>query len=279
MFPLNLGIRAHDMRDGEFETVVKMMRGYGLKHAQLAPFKQFGTELKNHNSLSPGFANHIRHQLERNEVDISVLGCYINIVHLDDEIKEEELSKYFTALRLAKNFGATLVGTETGSVGNGYTLENYKEESFERMLASVKRMVNEAEKWGITVGIEPGVNHPLHNIEKTEKLLKSIPSQHLQLILDPVNLLTTKTHQNQVLITNEAIEKLGNRVAVFHLKDYVIEDDKVKFVPLGQGIMDIKPILAYAKYQRPLIQISMEETKEVNLVESLKYIQSEYEKV
>lgn len=279
MYPLNLGIRAHDMKENPFEVVVKTMKEYGLNHTQLAPFKQFARELKNMTDLSPGFANRIRHILEAEQVDIGVLGCYINLVHLDDEVRQKELQKYYSALRLAKNFGATLVGTETGSVGNGYTRDNYTEEAFERMIESVTWMTEEAEKWGVTVGIEPGVNHPLHNIDKTERLLKLVPSNNLQLILDPINLLDVTTYHDQVTITEDAINRLGDRVAVFHLKDYRIEEGKLIFVPLGQGIMDIKPILKYAKYERPYIQISLEETKESNLIESLAYIQQEYEKI
>ena len=279
MYELNLGIRSHDMNENEFEKVLQNMNKFGLKHTQLAPFKQFSNEIKSINQLSPGFANKIRHQLEDAKIDIGVLGCYINMVHLEDEIRNEELKKFFGCLRLARNFGATLVGTETGSVGNGYTIENYTESSFERMIESILIMIKEAEKWGVTIGIEPGINHPLHTIEKTETLLERVTSNNLQLILDPVNLLHADNYQSQVYVTEQAIEKLGDRVAVFHLKDYVMENGKVKFVPLGQGIMDIKPILKYAKYERPNIQISLEETKEVHLEESLKYIFNEYEKV
>lgn len=279
MYALNLGIRAHDMNENEFDKVLNNMKKFGLNHTQLAPFKQFNKELKSTYHLSPGFANQVRHQLEEVKIDIAVLGCYINMVHLDDSIRDEELKKFFTCLRLARNFGATLVGTETGSVGNGFTLENYTDASFERMIESILLMVKEAEKWGVTIGIEPGINHPLHTIDKTVWMLERISSNNLQLILDPVNLLQVDNYHNQVAVTEEAIQKLGDKVAVFHLKDYVMENGKVKFVPLGQGIMDIKPILKYAKYERPNIQISLEETKEANLEESLNYIFNEYDKI
>lgn len=279
MFQLNLGIRAHDMNENSFDIVAKKIKENGLNHTQLAPFKQFGKALKDDNSLSPGFANLIRHQLEEAKVDIGVLGCYVNIVHLDPKIQAAELKKFDTCLRLARNFGATLVGTETGSVGNGYTEENYTEASFERMVEAVLKMVSSAEKWGITVGIEPGVNHPLHTIEKAERLLARVPSNNLQLILDPVNLLNMENYQNQTEITEDAIQRLGDRVVVFHLKDYIIKDGKIVFVPIGQGNMDIKPMLRYAKYERPNIQISLEDTKEDNLVDSLMYIEQEYNKI
>lgn len=278
-FSLNLGIRAHDMDKNRFDEVAKNVHRYGLNHVQLAPMKQFSEYLSDFKQLSPGFANQQRQALSKNNVDISVLGCYINMVSPDERLRNSELQKYFDHLRLAKNFGATLVGTETGTVGNGFTLDNYSEEVYQEMLSSIRKMVLEAEKWGVTVGIEPGINHPLNTVEKTMRLLAEIPSNHLQIILDPVNLLYPDTINNQTEITEHAIHSLGDRVAVFHLKDYQVVKGKIIFVPVGKGNMNIEPIIKYAKYHRPSIQISLEDTKESDLITSLKYIQEVYERV
>ncbi|MGC3147865.1 sugar phosphate isomerase/epimerase, partial [Enterococcus faecalis] len=67
-------------------------------------------------------------------------------------------------IRYASMFGAKIVATVTGSIYETiyYTEDIYTEEAYEEVLFSVRRFCREADKYGIIVGIEPGINHPIH---------------------------------------------------------------------------------------------------------------------
>lgn len=85
-------------------------------------------------------------------------------------------------------------------------------------------MVAEAEKFGVIVGIEAGVNHPVHTVEKMKRLLDAVDSQNLQVVFDPMNLMTLENHQEQEKVFEETMEAFGHRIAIFHAKDFKVED-------------------------------------------------------
>lgn len=94
---------------------------------------------------------------EDEKITISVLSCYINLIHPDLEEREKRLHQFETYIRYDSMFGAKIVATETGSIYETiyYTEDNYTEEAYEEVLFSVRRLCREAEKYGIIVGIEP----------------------------------------------------------------------------------------------------------------------------
>ena len=48
----------------------------------------------------------------------------------------------------------------------GYTIDNYEEQPFLDVVDSVSEFVEEAEKFGVIVAIEGGINHPVHTPQK-----------------------------------------------------------------------------------------------------------------
>ena len=274
---LNLGVRAHDIHAENLEELAEKVNQHGLNHIQFAPSKSFpdiSTE-----QLTPGFARHCRDVFARKGISISVLGCYINLVARDREVREKEFQKFYRYLRLREDFGASLVATETGSVGYGYTIANFTEETFLLATYFVRQMVVQAEKFGTTIAIEAGVNHPVHTIDKLKRLLGAVPSNNIQVILDVANLMTLDNWQNQGDIIDEAIDKLGERIVAIHLKDFVIKDDKVEFVSMGKGLLDLERVLSFVKRERPWMFLLLEGTREEDLVGAVRWIRDVYEKV
>ena len=77
-----------------------------------------------------------------------------------------------------------MIATETGSVETGYTPRNFTEEAYQIARDSVIEMVKEAEKFGVTVAIEAGINHPLYSYQLAKRLIHDVASPNLKLILD-----------------------------------------------------------------------------------------------
>ncbi|MNJ60843.1 hypothetical protein D3C77_566020 [compost metagenome] len=86
-------------------------------------------------------------------------------------------------------------------------------------------------------------------------------------------------YKRQDEVVAEAFELLGNRIAVIHLKDFIVQDGKIQMVPVGKGWLKFEPILRYMKYERPHIQGIMESTTEPDLAESVEFLQRLYEDV
>lgn len=277
-YPLNLGIRLHDVEGKTFEERIKKVASFGLSHVQLAPLKVYD-ELSKIQDVSQGFAMQSRQILRKYNVDICVLGSYINLSHLDENVRQDELDKFYYSLKMAESFGAGLVGTETGSVGKGYTEDNFTEEAYQIVKESVQKMVKIGEQFGKIVAIEAGVNHPIYTVDHLLRLVEDVNSENIQVILDPVNLMTLENYHNQTEITKDAFKRLDPYIQVIHLKDFDVQDGKLIPVAVGQGLMDHKPYIEYAKYHRPGVQISFEDTKDKDLQKSLDYIADLYEQV
>lgn len=277
--PLHLGIRAHDFPQFSLPELVSKLDQYRFKHIQFAVQKSFPDSVPSMAALSPGTAAYFGEAFRQAGVRIAVLGCYVNIIDQDPGKRAQALDHFNTHLRLARDFGASLVGTETGSVGKGYTTDNFTEEAFQEVVKSVKSMVAEAERFGVTVGIEAGQNHPLYSAKLTRRLLDLIPSNNLQIILDCANLMSPDNYLHQEAVIAEALELLGNRIAIIHLKDFTVEDGKIVIVPVGQGQLKFAPILRYMKYDRPHIQGLLESTSEPYLRESVNFLQRLYSEV
>lgn len=274
---LNLGVRAHDIHAENIEELAEKVHQLGLNHIQFAPSKSFPDITTE--QLTPGLARHIKDVFARKGISISVLGCYINLVARDREVREKEFQKFYRYLRLREDFGASLVATETGSVGNGYTLANFTEETFLLATYFVRQMVVQAERFGSTIAVEAGINHPVHTIDKLERLLEAVPSNNIQVILDVANLMTLDNWQNQGPIIDEAKEKLGERIVAIHLKDFIIKDNKIEIVSMGKGLLDLERIVAFVKRERPCMYLLLEGTREEDLVGAVRWIRDVYEKV
>jgi L-ribulose-5-phosphate 3-epimerase len=275
---MNLGIRAHDIENRPLEELVNEIACKGLTCVQLALSKSFDIKAEP-GVLSPGLAHYIGSAFSKQNIQIAVLGCYFNMIHPDQGERRKGLDCFKEHIRYARDFGCSIVATETGNVNPEiiYTKENFKEEPFLEVVESVRELVREAEKFGVIVGIEAGVNHPIYSPKVMKRLLDSVDSNNLQVIFDPVNLLTIDTYKHQVEIFQEAFDLFGDRIIALHAKDFVLEDEQLKTVAVGQGLLNYDAVLKLIKDKKPYINILMEETKEPFITESMAFLMNKYE--
>ena len=133
-----------------------------------------------------------------------------------------------------------------------------------------------AEHYGVTMAIEPVWNHIVYNADRALQVLKSIGSHNLRIILDPVNLLYPGNVDEKEAVFGDAMEKLADYIAVVHLKDYVVEDGKMKSIAAGTGDMDYKEILRFMKARKPYIYATLENTVNSNAESSREFLEKLY---
>lgn len=277
---LNIGIRAHDIENNTVEELVEKLSEKNVQAIQLALLKSIHEFNVTTDSLNVGFARRIGRVFDQKGIDIAVLGCYINMIHPDEEERKKALDFFKDHIRMASAFGALTVGTETGGVFPeiGFTEENYTEKAYQKVLRSVSELVKEAEKNGVIVAIEGGINHPIYSPKMMKRLVDDIRSENMQVILDVVNYLypddTSKDTQHKII--NESFELYGDRIQVIHAKDFVINDGKIDIVPVGKGEMDYDFLLNKVKEEKPLIPILLESTQEPHLDESLDFVRGHF---
>ena len=232
-------------------------------------------------ALNEGLACYTGRVFRQNDLDIAVLGCYLNLAHPDRKELEKIKGKYYGHLRVASLAGCSVVGTETGAPNAQYQLDanTHSWEALDTFIRNLADVVECAEHWGVSMAIEPVWNHIVYNADRAVEVLKAIGSPNLRIILDPVNLLCMENAEDREAIFQDAFEKLCDHIAVVHLKDFVRREGKLVSVAAGTGEMNYENILRFVKARKPFIQATLENTTNENAVAAREFIEEVYQKV
>ncbi|MBO4732887.1 MAG: sugar phosphate isomerase/epimerase, partial [Clostridia bacterium] len=196
-------------------------------------------------------------------VDIAVLGCYINPSCTDKDSLKAQTDYFIENLKYARYMNAGAVGLETGYVGDACIPENnHTEEAYGHLLTTMKYLRDNAEKLGVTVAVEGVSAFVIDTPEKMLRLVKDLNSPNIAVIFDLLNLLTVENYKEQEKIIDTAFELLGDRIAVIHLKDFILENNSLRQCEIGKGICNIPYLLSVIKDKKLNLPIILEETKE-----------------
>lgn len=278
---MQLGIRLHDTTKLPFEERIADVHKIGFACGHLALAKVIDEFPTTDEALTPGLAMYIKNVFAKNEVDIAVLGCYLNLANPNREQLEKTVHRYMAHIRFASWLGCGVVGTETGAPNETYsfTPECHTEEALRLFISNLRPVVKYAEQMGVVLAIEPVYRHIVWNPVQARKVLDEINSPNLQIIFDPVNLLDMANYQDREAVIGEAIELLGPDIAMVHLKDFRIEDGRMVSVGCGLGLMDYTEILRFMKERKPFIHATLEDTRPENNRQVRKFILQRYEEI
>lgn len=259
---MQLGIRLHDTKKLPFEERIKDVHDLGFACGHLALSKVINEFPTDDGALTPGLAMYIKKVFAQNDVDIAVLGCYLNLANPNQEKLKKIQNRYMAHIRFASLLGCGVVGTETGAPNETYTPvpECHSEEALAIFIKNLRPVVRYAEQMGVIMAIEPVWKHIVYNPARARQVLTEIASPNLQVILDPVNLLDISNYGQQREIMEEAIEILDEDIAMVHIKDYRVEKDKLVSVGAGLGQMDYTALMKFIKEKKPFMHVTLENT-------------------
>lgn len=278
---MRIGIRAHDMEAVPLEVLAQNIYNKGFLCTQLALNKAIHNININPEAMTPGMACYIKDVFQTNKVDIAVLGCYLNIGNPDSFLLNQIMETYKTHIRFARLLECGMVGTETGAMNIKYTYDeaNHTKNALYIFIENLKRVVEYGEKMGVIIGIEPVYKHIVCNIERTELVMKTINSLNLQIIFDPVNLLSIDNYKEQQEIITGAFQLFGKDIAVIHAKDFLIEGNTLTAVPAGQGCLDYELLMGLIKKNKPYIHVLLENTSPDIAIKTREFVQQIYQNI
>lgn len=258
---LRLGIRAHDLGCFPADELARRVREVGMDCVQLALAKAIRDVELRPGMLDSGMSEDIGNAFCRYGVRIEVLGCYINPIHPDAATRELMLGLFKEHLRHARDFGCGIVALESGSLNGdqSYHPGNSGEIAYLDLLGSMRELVAEAELSGCVVGIEAVSCHVLSTPERMRRLLDDIPSPHLQVVFDPVNLLSRANFLEHREVMRRSFNLFGERIAVVHAKDFRTSMGNLVTCPAGTGMMDYPLLLAWLSRHKPGIAVLLED--------------------
>ncbi|SPC37981.1 Xylose isomerase domain-containing protein TIM barrel [Latilactobacillus fuchuensis] len=270
LFLKKLGIRAHDLEAHAIEPLITTLKQLDVSTIQLALSKSFPA-LFNHGQLPANEVQLIADQLTTNHITVPILGCYLNIIDSNDQKRLTNLALFKQYLAIAHLFPGSVVATETGSVSPaGYTVQNFTQSAFQKVIESVTELVDYAHQINATVAIEPGVNHPLYNNQLVKQLIDQVSDQdHLKIIFDPVNLLTIDNYLDQQILIDQAIINYGPSIIACHLKDFQIINHQLIVVPFGKGALDTAYLFTKLDEMNPELNYFLETAKSPDIEQIL----------
>ena len=284
---MQLGIRLHDVNasapeaEQTLESRARRAREEGFCCVHLALSKCIGKYSFDDAALTEGLAAYLRRVFQKEELDVAVLGCYLNLAHPDPEKLRAFQSRYFGHLRVAALAGVGMVGTETGAPNAAYQLDanTHSPEALRTFMWNLEPVLERAEKHGVMLAIEPVWNHIVYNADRALEVIDAMKSPNLRVIFDPVNLLCPENADQRERVVGEAMDKLCDHIAMVHIKDFVRADGRLVSVAAGTGEMDYRSILRFMKARKPYIQASLENTTNDNAVQARELIERLYASV
>ncbi len=271
---IQFGLRLHDAEKLPLPEQLRTVReqGFTCVHLALSKIQGLTADLS---ALTPGYAMYLKRVFADAGLDIAVLGNYLNLATPDEAALKANQEKYRAHLRFASLLGAGVVGTETGNPNTGYQYDpetSHSDEALETFIKNLRPVVNDAERFGVILAIEPVWRHIVYSPERARTVLDEINSPNLQIIFDPVNLLDESNADTREEVFETAMNLLEKEIAVIHLKDFKAETGVTSCMAAGLGDMDYRSILRFAKEKKPFIHATLENTRPENAQQALEYL-------
>jgi L-ribulose-5-phosphate 3-epimerase len=268
---MSVGVLAHLFGSLPYKELAPKVAEKGFTHVQLALWKAISDiDFSKPGNLSPGLASAIGEQFDRNGVSISVLGCYVHLFDRNEEVRRANVNRFKELLRYAKQFGAPMVAAETGRNEGG----DYTDRDWAVMKSTLEELTEEAERWGVYVGLEAAGGHLIGTAPELARMLEEVPSSMVGVVIDPGNLLNESNFARQNEVIEEAFELLGDRIIAAHAKDRILlPDGSLGTTPAGFGEMNYELYMKLLNRYKPHVHIVMEEAKEQQMAHSKSYIE------
>jgi sugar phosphate isomerase/epimerase len=133
--------------------------------------------------------------------------------------------------------------------------DNYKPETEDRLVKSLKEILQTAEDYGVDVVMETHILTTLSTPEVIKRIIDRSESKRLKLNLDPCNFVgDVQTAYNPTPMINHIYDVLGPYIATVHCKDYYMENRLTMHVAetiIGTGMMDFDTILTRLQQIQP----------------------------
>lgn len=264
---MTLCIRPHDVGKDSPEALAEKIHALGFQGVQLAIAKAIKDQNGNPDTLTEDVCKEIKAGFNKHNVEIPLLGAYFNPVHSNKEKVKAGAEKFADHLRKAHLFGAKYVASETGSYNDEpwiYHPKNQTEEAFEEVYSVFKPLADVAKEAGSFLTVEGAWGHCMYCPAQMERLVKALDNGNIRVTVDIYNYLYEKNYEQRFDILDECLDRFGDKIAVFHIKDFNVNPDgTLREVGIKDGIMGWDKMLPKIKKAVPNALLVFEGMKDL----------------
>ncbi|MBC7810538.1 MAG: sugar phosphate isomerase/epimerase [Burkholderiales bacterium] len=182
---------------------------------------------------------------------LQLWGPYPSILSKDENIRRAGVEGARDIVKLAAKIGVPESGVRPTSMNPrfewGAHPENVKPETEDRLVQSLKEILQTAEDYGIVVVLEAHCMTTLNSATSIKRIIERTESNRLKLNMDLCNFVCDlPTAYDPTPMINEQFDLLAPYIATVHVKDYYLEDRLTLHVTetvIGTGMMDFDTII------------------------------------
>ena len=101
MEKMQLGIRLHDIKKAPLEERLAIAHEQGFACGHLALAKVISEYPVDDGALTPGYAMYLKKIFAANQLDVAVLGCYLNLANPNPASLAKNTHRYLAHIRFA----------------------------------------------------------------------------------------------------------------------------------------------------------------------------------
>jgi sugar phosphate isomerase/epimerase len=251
-----LGIFTYDFGPGEWERLAESCRAMRLQTVQL------GSPILEECLDRPDRIDSLVETLTDAGVSIAGLAGYRNLVAPDPEKRRANIDFIAHCLELAPRFGTSVVATETGTrnADGDWTdsPDNWRVETWELLDDAIGELVSVAERSDAILALEASVKNVLRTTGQLTGVLEGFPSQHLQVLCDPYNYLSSHLIPARERLTADFLDRFEHRFVLAHLKDVDQGGAEVATPEFGTGVYPQQLYLEFLATKRPDLPLILE---------------------
>ena len=196
-------------------------------------------------SISSGLVTKISAAAADNGILVSACSGTFNMAHPDQEVRAEGLRRMESLAVAAGELDAGIITLCSGTRNKehlwSYHKDNHTDEAWSDMIDTMLRAAEIAERHGLILAVETEYNNIIDTPEKACRMLETVNSSRLGMIMDCANLFHPGDARegNAGGVIEKAFSFIGSSVVLAHGKD-IAESGGIRFCPTGEGIIDYK---------------------------------------
>ena len=281
---MQIAFRTHDLGVKGLDAAIQKLHNCNISAVQLVAYK-FLDEVKYVPSgLDEKTAALIGEAFKKGGVSVGLIGAYFNPVHSDKQKVERCKQIFKDYLKYSRLLGCNIVGSETGSFNDDkwtYNPLNRTEEALNTVISTFSELALYAKSVGAYIGMEGAAGHVCYDVKTLKRAYDKVSSisDNVKVIFDIYNYLDSSNYADYMQIFDEGLKTFAGKIVVFHMKDCVFEDGKLRQVAPGKGMFDYPALLKKIKaYDKNAILV-LEGTTGDDIVPCTEYIKKIWEEV
>ena len=120
---------------------------------------------------------------------------------------------------------------------------NHSDEALDRVVDTFGELSNYAKERGVCIGMEGAFGHVCHTPERLDLAIKRIGTDNIKVIFDLYNYLDISNYEEAYDILKRGLDLFGDRILLFHIKDFTVGEEKLIQCGVGRGVLDYSRII------------------------------------